>query len=110
MTLHSVTSVSLLLLHADWLTQSWSRSRHHGNNAELTSVSECYPLDVFVCNILCFVIALCFLMVFHHIFHQSLIKAKAMTFPVIVCSFTLSDCVYESRNYLTTARKWIKYG
>ena len=27
---------------------------------------------------------------------QSLIKAKSMTFPVIVCSFTSSDCVYES--------------
>ena len=40
---------------------------------------------------------------------QSLIKEKAMTFLVIVCSFTSSDCVYESQNYLTTARYWIKY-
>ena len=39
---------SLLLLHAYWPTHSWSRSRHHGNNVELTKVSECYPLYMFV--------------------------------------------------------------
>ena len=37
-----------LLLHADWPTHSWSRSRYHGNNVELTKVPECYPLDVFI--------------------------------------------------------------
>ena len=32
------------------------------------------------------------------------LKANAMTFPVTVYSFTSSDCVYEFRNYLTTAK------
>ena len=36
------------LLHADWPTHPLSRSRHHGNNIELTKVPECYPLDVFI--------------------------------------------------------------
>ena len=36
------------LLHADWPTHSWSRSRHHGNNVELTKVQGYYPLDVFI--------------------------------------------------------------
>ena len=35
---------------------------------------------------------------------QSPLKANAMTFPVTVYSFTTSDCVYEFRNYLTTAK------
>ena len=35
---------------------------------------------------------------------QSPLKANAMTFPVTVYSFTSSDCVYEFRNYLTTAK------
>ena len=35
---------------------------------------------------------------------QSLMKEKK------VCSFTSSECVYESQNYLTTARYWIKHG
>ena len=34
---------------------------------------------------------------------ESPLKANAMTFPVTVYSFTSSDCVYEFRNYLTTA-------
>ena len=35
---------------------------------------------------------------------QSPLKANAMTFPVNFCSFTSSNCVYEYRNYLTTAK------
>ena len=35
---------------------------------------------------------------------QSPLKANAMTFPVTVYSFTSSNCVYEFRNYLTTAK------
>ena len=34
---------------------------------------------------------------------QSPLKANTMTFLVTVYSFTSSDCVYEFRNYLTTA-------
>ena len=34
---------------------------------------------------------------------QSPLKANAMTFPVTVYSF-ISDYVYESQNYLTTAK------
>ena len=39
---------------------------------------------------------------------QSPLKANAMTFPVTVYSITSSDYVYESRNYLTTAKYKIK--
>ena len=35
---------------------------------------------------------------------QSPLKANAMTFPVTVYSFVSSDYVYESQNYLTTAK------
>ena len=35
---------------------------------------------------------------------QSPLKANAMTFLVTGYSFTSSDCVYEFRNYLTTAK------
>ena len=47
---------SQLLLHADWPTHSWSRSRHHGNNVDK------FPNVTFLmclfCNILCFAIAI----------------------------------------------------
>ena len=45
---------SLLLLHADWPTHLWSRSRHHGNNVEITKILNVTFLMCLFCNILFF--------------------------------------------------------
>ena len=42
------------LLHADWPTHPWSKSRHHGNNVEFQNVTL---LICLFCNILCFAIS-----------------------------------------------------